>query len=117
MLMNKDTFTKNVTFAIVTKIKNFSGYVPDCSMNSPCYLLDDMISTMCGSREGTGGPDSPENHKKGVLAILVQIPLKITKLPSQHSMFDHHRHANETPFKFRWRADDGPILVVFGSTY
>ena len=26
-------------------------------------------------------------------------PLKITKLPSQHSMLGHHRHASETPFK------------------
>ena len=40
---------------------------------------------MCGSRGG-----------QGVLAILVHIPLKVTKPPSQHSMLDHHQH-NEIP--------------------
>ena len=28
-------------------------------------------------------------------------------------MLDHHRHASET---FRWRADDGPFIFVFGSS-
>ena len=36
---------------------------------------------------------------KGFLATLIRIPWKITKLPNVW-----------------WRADDGPILVVFGST-
>ena len=33
-------------------------------------------------------------------------------------MFGHRRLASETPFKltFRWRADDGPLLVLFGSS-
>ena len=43
-------------------------------------------------------------------------PLNITKLriPSQHSILGYHRHASETPFKFafRWRANDGPLIVV-----
>ena len=38
-------------------------------------------------------------------------------------MLGHHRPARETPFKlrfaggmeFRWRADDGPLIVVIGS--
>ena len=34
---------------------------------------------------------------------------KITKLPSQHSMLGHHRHASETPFK--WRFAGGPMMV------
>ena len=67
----------------------------------------EIISTvvMGGSRRGGGavGPD----------------PLKITKLPSQHLMFGHHWNASETPFKiemaFRWRANDGPLIAVFGS--
>ena len=29
-------------------------------------------------------------------------PLKITKLPSQHSMLSHHQHTSETPFKWRF---------------
>ena len=44
-------------------------------------------------------------------------------------MLGHHRHASETPFNaiigtlakrhlmaFRWRADDGPLIVVLAST-
>ena len=43
--------------------------------------------------------------------------LKIAKLPSQHSMEGHHRHANETPIMaFRWCADNGPLIVVLGSS-
>ena len=41
----------------------------------------------------------PENHKNiGFLRNTGPDPLKITKLPSQHSMLGHHRHASETPF-------------------
>ena len=44
-------------------------------------------------------------------------PLKFSKLKSQHSTLGHHRHASETPFKgVRWRADHGPLLVIFGSS-
>ena len=34
-------------------------------------------------------------------------------------MFGQHWHASETPFEmvFRWRADDGPLLVIFGSAH
>ena len=46
---------------------------------------------MCGSRGGTEGPDPPEK------SILVQIPCKTTKLPSQHSMLGHHRPVSKTP--------------------
>ena len=38
-------------------------------------------------------------------------PLKISKLPSQHSMLDHHRHASETPFKLCFTG--GPKMVRF----
>ena len=42
-------------------------------------------------------------------------PLKFSEQPSQHSTLGHHRHASKTPLKaFRWRADDGPLLVIFG---
>ena len=42
-------------------------------------------------------------------------PLKFSEQPSQHSTLGHHRHSSETPFKaFRWRADDGPLFVIFG---
>ena len=42
-----------------------------------------------------------KNHKNiGFLSNTGRDPLKITKLPSQHSMLGHHRHASETPFKW-----------------
>ena len=49
-----------------------------------------------GSRGGgAGGPDPPPvNHKNiGFLSNSGPDPLKITKLPSQHSMLGHHQHA------------------------
>ena len=43
---------------------------------------------------------------------------KITKLPSQPSMLGHHRHASKNAIYMadRWRADEGPLIVVFGSS-
>ena len=37
--------------------------------------------------------------------------LKITKLPSQHSMVGHYWHASETPFQ--WRFAGGPMNAHF----
>ena len=55
-------------------------------------------------RGGDRGPGPPmENHKnKGFLSNTGPDPLKITKLPSQHSMLGHHRPASKTPFKWRF---------------
>ena len=45
-------------------------------------------------------PLHPKNHKNiGFLSNSGPDPLKITKLPSQHSMLGHHQNASETPFK------------------
>ena len=30
-------------------------------------------------------------------------------------MYSHNRHASERPFKFRWRAIGGSLILVFGS--
>ena len=64
--------------------------------------------------EGVAGVRTPlKNHEKlGFLSNTGPYPLKTTKLSSQNSMLDHHRHASETPFK--WRFAGGPLLVVFG---
>ena len=62
---------------------------------------------------GTGGPDPPEKSQNiGFLSETGPDPLKITKLPNQHSMLGHHR----CWMVFRWRADDGPFIVTFGSS-
>ena len=58
------------------------------------------------------GPSPLTNHKNiGFLSNT----LKITKLPSQHSMLGHYRPTSQTVFK--WRADDGPLLVLIGSSF
>ena len=62
-------------------------------------------------REGAEGPDPPpppprlKNHKNiEFLRNTGPDPLKFLKLPSQHSTLGHRR------------ADDGPLLVIFGSS-
>ena len=64
-------------------------------------VCDNALSgPMRGSRGGTGGPDPLKNHKNiEFLSNTGPDPLKFLKLPSQHSMLGHHRHASETPFK------------------
>ena len=48
---------------------------------------------------GTGGEIS---QKYRVFSKTGPDPMKITELPSQHSMFGRHRHASETPLKWRF---------------
>ena len=70
-----------------------------------------MKDNKCGSRwgnRGSGPPPPLENYKKlGCLSNTGPDPLKITKLPSLHSMLGHHRPTSETPFK--WRFAGGPL--------
>ena len=67
---------------------------------------------------GTGGPDPPPGKLQniGFLSNTGPDPLKITKLPSQHSMLGQHRPASKMLFK--WRFAGGPLMalemVVFG---
>ena len=86
------------------------------------------------------GLDPLKNHKNiGFLSNTGPAPWKITKLPSQHSMLGHHWPASEMPFiiglpvkcysssarqqnaihlmAFCWRADDGLLLLLFGSSF
>ena len=57
--------------------------------------------TSCADPEwgqGVRAHPSLKNHTNiGFLSKTGLDPLKITKLPSQHSMLDHLRHASETP--------------------
>ena len=80
--------------------------------------FDHFEYNACAVQEGGGkgsGPPPPEKSQKyRVLAILVRIPWKITKLPGQHSMVGHHRPASETSFGGPMMA---PHLVVFGPSY
>ena len=77
---------------------------------------------MRGSRGREQGVRTlPENYKNaGFLSNAGPDPLKITKLPSEHSMLGHHRPACKTLFK--WHFAGGPMMVrlwrynVFGLT-
>ena len=65
---------------------------------------------------GSGPPHPWKNTKiKHFLSILVRIPRKITKLPSQHSMLGHYRPASETAFGVslagRWWPDFSGIWI------
>ena len=65
----------------------------------------------CADPEGDRGSGPPMESKNiGFLSNNGPDPLKITKLLSKHSLLGHHRYACETAF--RWRADDGPLIVV-----
>ena len=65
----------------------------------------------CANPEGGQGVrTSLENYNNiGFLSNTGPDLLKITKLPIQHSMLDHHRTASETPFK--WRFAGGPLMA------
>ena len=70
------------------------------------------MNSSCADPEGggTGGPDPLENYTNiGFLRNTGPDRLKITKLPIKHSILDHHRHACETPFK--WRFADRPMMA------
>ena len=60
-------------------------------------------------------PDSPyppKNHKNIGFPNNIDLdPLKITKLPSQHSVVGHYRHASQTPFQ--WRFARGSMMAHF----
>ena len=87
--------------------------------------LQNSLSLSYADPEGrTGGPDNlpPEKKHKNIVFLSNSDPdpLKITKaLPSQHSMFGHHRHASElghhrhaSEKPFKWRFAGGPMIAL-----
>ena len=71
-------------------------------------------------RDMGSGPSPPGNYKNiGFLSNTGPDHFKNHKLPSQHSMLGHHRHASETPFKWRfaggptrrWPANSGMLIL------
>ena len=82
------------------------------------YILDkNLLSDACHGRIQRGGGDRGsgpplKNHKNiGFPSNIDPDPLKITKLPSQHSMVGHWltRQQNAITKVFRWWADGGPF--------
>ena len=80
---------------------------------------DKDLTKPCADPEGGGGGGGAvgsgtllENNKNiGFLSNTGPDPLKITKLPIQHSMLGHHRPASETPFK--WRFAGEPLMARY----
>ena len=62
--------------------------------------------------QGVRTPPPPEKSQTiGFPSNIDPDPLNITKLPSQHSLVDHYRHARETPFQSRIAG--GPMMAHF----
>ena len=67
-------------------------------------------STCADPEGGQGSGPVQENYKNiEFLSNTGPDPLKITKLPIQHSSLGLYRPASETPFK--WRFADGPLMA------
>ena len=64
-------------------------------------------------QRGDRGSGSPLKNLKniGFPSNIDPDPLKITKLPSQHSMVGHYRHASERPCQ--WRFTGGSMMAHF----
>ena len=77
------------------------------------HLLIGLLYIHAPIQRGGGGgleEDPLEKLKTiGSLAILVTIPWKLAKLPSQHSMLGRNWPPNEKPFQWRWRAHNSPL--------
>ena len=72
------------------------------SDGQPCLTLKVLGKLHVRIQREIGGPDPLKNHKFiGFPSNTGQDPLKITKLPSQHSMVGHYWPASETPFQLR----------------
>ena len=83
----------------------------DKMFNRNNVFLSNIRATMYkGGSRGEQGVRTPlKNHKNiGFLSKTGPDSLKITKLPSQHSMLGQHRRVSETPFK--WRFGGGPMM-------
>ena len=82
-----------------------------CGSSSTQYLGLVCSVSMRGCRGDRGSGPLLKNHKNiGLLSNTGPDPLKIIKLPSQHSMLGHHRHASEMPFQ--WRFVGGPMMAL-----
>ena len=63
---------------------------------------------------GSGPPPPLKNHKNiGFLSNTGPDPLKIQKLPSQHSVFGHHRPVPVSETPLNWRFTGGPMMARF----
>ena len=74
---------------------------------------------MCGSRGGTRGPDPPPLKKHTNLRFVSNSgpdPLKNHEA-TEPAFSVGPLSARQRKMAFRWRADDGPLIVVFESSH
>ena len=72
-----------------------------------------------GGRVSGPPPPPPKNHKNiGFLSNTGLDPLKKQKAtkPASNVGPSSSRQRNAVQMAFRWRADDGPLIVAFGSS-
>ena len=55
-------------------------------------------------------PKKKKSQKYWVFSNTCPDPMKITKLPSQHSVLGHHQNARETPFTIKWHFACGSMM-------
>ena len=83
-------------------LSSHQGY--HCERWSSSLCLTYCSAKTCAEPERGG-----QGENIGFLRNTGPDPLKITKLPSQHSMLGHHRSASETPLK--WRFAGRPLMA------
>ena len=71
----------------------------------------------CGSRGGTGGPDPPLKNHKNIGFLSNTGPDLLKNHKATKPAFNVWPSSARQRMAFRWRADDGPLLVVFGSPH
>ena len=78
------------------------------------WWLPQHVRIQRGGGQGVRTPPPLENYKnKGFISNTGPDPLKITKLPSQHSMLGHHRPASEgVSLAGRWWPANSGIWIL-----
>ena len=95
--------------------KNGTTIIREQAKSQTEYSTSLLLDRPCADPEGgTGGqehppPPSGKSQNIGFLSNTDPDHLKIAKLSSQHSMLGYHRHASETPFK--WRFAGRPMIA------
>ena len=102
-----------------TKLPTVIGLTTE---HAVCCRIELRTRSVGGSRRGTGGPTTPpplKNHKNiGFLSNTGPDPLKNhkdTKLAFNVGQSSAHQR-NAIQIAFCWRADDGPFIMIFGSS-
>ena len=103
----------------VSKFALLELYYPDCILVGFSIICVNAFTIHCTCRGGQGVRTPLKNHKNiGFLSNTGPDPLKNHKdtkpVLNVGPSLAHQRNANE--MAFRWRVDDDPFKVIFGSS-